>query len=279
VHFTKLQGAGNDFFIIEPNGADRDWADVSSRICDRYFGAGADGVILAQPSTKADLRMRLFNSDGSEAEVSGNGLRCLAKYAIERSLVSSDGRAISIETLAGVSEAQPVIANGRVSSVRVGMGRPRFAPQEIPVALESKPPLLNVALEIEGQTLVVACVSMGNPHAVLFIDAALDSLPIEHIGPVVEHHELFPERVNFNVARVIRRDRIEMHTWERGAGLTLACGSGACATVVAGRLLDLVDDVVQVRQPGGELLLEWDGVGEVFLSGPVEEVYEGEWPD
>jgi diaminopimelate epimerase len=278
MHFTKLQGAGNDFIFIDAEGLERDWEETSRRICDRYFGAGADGVILVLPSTKADVRMRLFNSDGSEAEVSGNGLRCLAKYAIERGLVASDGP-ITIETLAGVSAAEPAIANGRVTSVRVGMGVPRFAPQEIPVAFEAEPPLLDVPMEIDGQTLTVACVSMGNPHAVLFIGAPLEELPINLIGPKVEHHPLFPERVNFNVARVLARDAIDMHTWERGAGLTLACGSGACATVVAAWLRGLVDDTVRVQQPGGELVLEWDGAGEVFLSGPVEEVYEGEWTD
>jgi diaminopimelate epimerase len=279
VKFTKLQGAGNDFFVIEPGEAERDWAELSRRICDRYFGAGADGVILALPSSQADLRMRLFNSDGSEAEVSGNGLRCLAKYAIERDLVSAAGDTITIETLAGISRAQPELAAGRVASVRVSMGSPRFAPQEIPVAFEAESPILDVPIETDDGRLTVSCISMGNPHAVHFINEPLRSLDIERIGPMIEHHPLFPERVNFNVARVVGRDRIEMHTWERGAGLTLACGSGASATVVAARLKGLVDGSVRVQQPGGELDLEWNGQGEVFLSGPVEEVYRGEWPD
>ncbi len=279
MRFAKLHGSGNDFLIIDARGVERDWSKLAAAICDRHFGAGADGLLLVLPSTVAQLRMGLYNADGSEAEMSGNGMRCFVKYAVERGLAAPRAGAVAIETLAGIITAQAAVEGGRVTSVRVGMGRPRLAPQEVPVAIEAEPPLLDVAVEIDGATLRVACVSMGNPHAVLFQDRPVEDYPLASIGPQVELHPLFPARVNFEVARVLGRDRIEARTWERGVGETLACGTGCCAIVVAARLKGLVDDRVELRERGGTLLLEWDGEGEVYLSGPAVQVYEGEWPD
>jgi diaminopimelate epimerase len=211
--------------------------------------------------------------------VSGNGMRCFVKYAVDRGLVRPRDGGVSVETLAGVLSAFVMTDGGRVASVRAGMGRPRFAPQEVPVAIEAQPPLLDVPLTIDGETIAVACVSMGNPHAVLFIDGPVEDYPLASVGPKVERHPLFPARVNFEVARVLARDLIEVRTWERGVGETLACGTGACAVLVAAQLRGLVDSYAELRERGGTLVLEWDGEGEVYLTGAAVEVYEGEWPD
>ena len=279
MNFTKLHGTGNDFIVVDARDLDRDWSKLSERICDRHFGVGADGLLIVRVSDDADLRMRLFNSDGSEAEMSGNGLRCFVKYAVDHGLVPQREGIVTVETLAGLLSSFATLSNGRVQSVRVGMGRPRFDPQEIPVAVEAKPPIKDHPLEVEGQTLAVTCLSMGNPHAVHFVDRPVDSYPLEEIGPKVEHHPLFPNRVNFEVARVLARDSIDVRVWERGVGETLACGTGVSATVVAARLHDLVGQVVEVQQPGGTLVVEWDGEDEVFLTGPAEEVFQGEWDE
>lgn len=276
--FTKMHGIGNDFVVVDARDTDRDWQKLAVPLCDRHFGIGADGLILVLPSEKADLRMRMYNPDGSESEQCGNGLRCFVKYALDRDIVSAPEGGLSIETLAGVLPAQATAVNGRVTSVRVGMGRPHFEPQQIPVAVEAEPPLKDVSIELEDRTLSVTCLSMGNPHAVLLSDDPVDDFPLEAVGPEVEHHSLFPNRVNFEVARVRARDRIDVRVWERGAGPTLACGSGAAAVMVAARLHNLVDDRTEVQLPGGVLTLEWDGAADVFLTGPAVEVFEGEWP-
>jgi diaminopimelate epimerase len=186
---------------------------------------------------------------------------------------------LAVETLAGWLTTEVSLASGRVESVRVGMGRPRFASQEIPVAVEAEPPLKDARIDVDGQRFTVTCLSMGNPHAVHFIDGPVAEFPLLDLGPKVEHHPLFPSRVNFEVARVLGRDRIEARTWERGVGETLACGTGACAIVVAARLHGLVDERVELRERGGPLIVEWDGSGEVYLTGPAVEVFEGEWPE
>jgi diaminopimelate epimerase len=281
MRFTKLHGTGNDFIVIDAREHERDWAKLAIAICERHAGAGADGILLVKPPSAAGaaLRMVLYNADGSEAEMSGNGMRCFVKYAVDRGLAQPKDGMVAIETLAGVMTTTVTLSAGRVESVCVGMGRPRFAPQEIPVAIETEPPIQDYPLTVYGRTIAVTCVSMGNPHAVHFIDSAVAGYPLLELGPKVEHHPLFPRRVNFGVARVLGRDRIEARVWERGAGETLACGTGVSAAMVAARLKGLVDDRVTVMQPGGPLLLEWDGAGEVYLTGPVVEVYEGEWPE
>jgi diaminopimelate epimerase len=279
MRFTKLHGTGNDFIVVDARAIERDWAKLAIAICERHVGAGADGILLVKPSSAAALRMVLYNADGSEAEMSGNGMRCFVKYAVDRGLAQPQDGALAIETLAGVLTTRVTLRDGRVESVRVGMGRPHFAPQEIPVAIEAEPPIQDYPLQINGETIAVTCVSMGNPHAVHLINSPVDTYPLLQLGPMVEHHPLFPRRVNFGVARVLARDRMEARVWERGAGETLACGTGVSAAMVAARLKGLVDDRVTIAQPGGALQLEWDGAGEVFLTGPAVEVYEGEWPD
>ena len=279
MNFTKMQGTGNDFVVVDAHDLERDWSKLATAICDRHFGIGADGLVLVLPSEVADLRMRMFNPDGSEAEMCGNGIRCFVKFAAERELALLRDGAMSVETQAGVLTTEATLEQSSVVSVRVGMGRPRFRPPEIPVAVEAEPPIRRLPLEVDGQAVTVTCLSMGNPHAIHLSERSVDEYPLETIGPAVERHPLFPNRVNFSVARVLARDRIEARVWERGAGATLACGSGAAAVMVAARLEELVDDHVEMRLPGGVLALEWDGEGEVYLTGPAIEVFAGEWPE
>ncbi|MDO8613261.1 MAG: diaminopimelate epimerase [Dehalococcoidia bacterium] len=282
--FAKMQGTGNDFLLVETSDEGRDWGALAQAMCERHYGVGADGLMLVLPSQAADVRMRLFNADGSEAEVSGNGVRCLVKYVIERGLARPrDGR-LRVEAASGLLEAEVFGEGGRVERVRLSMGAPRFAPREVPVLTEAEPPLIDLPLEVDGETLAVTCLSMGNPHAVLFVDGPVAEYPLEHLGPKVERHPAFPARVNFGVARMLGRDRMELRVWERGVGETLACGSGSSAAMVAARLKGLAGDTVDITQTGGLLTLEWDadacsGRGEVFLTGPADFVFEGDWPE
>jgi diaminopimelate epimerase len=275
--FVKMHGTGNDFVLLEAQGNERDWPRLAQAACDRHFGVGADGLILVLPSVRADVRMRIFNPDGSEAEMCGNGLRCIVKYAVEGGLARPRAGRIDVETPAGVLAAQTFGDGRTVERVRVSMGVPRFAPAEIPVLIEAEPPILNLPLEVAGRALRLTCLSMGNPHAVHFLDEPVAAFPLDEIGPLVERRPLFPQRINFEVACVQATDRIEARVWERGVGPTLACGTGASATVVAARLQGLVGERVDITLPGGTLLIEWDGRGEVHLTGPAERVFSGEW--
>ena len=275
--FVKMQGTGNDFILVEAKGEEKDWPQLAREMCDRHFGVGADGLMLVLPSQRADVAMRLFNVDGSEAEVSGNGVRCLVKYAVERGLTAATSGRVTVEAASGLLAAEVFAEAGQLSGVRLAMGAPRFLPAEIPVLADTEPPLLDLPLDIEGQRLRVTCLSMGNPHAVLFFAQPVERYPLERVGPTVERHPSFPQRVNFGVARVLGRARMELRVWERGVGETLACGSGSCAAMVAARLHHLVEDQVDISQPGGTLTVEWDGRGEVYLTGPAKFVFEGEW--
>jgi len=285
--FSKLQATGNDFILVDAlTGPGKgDWGEVTQAICDRHFGVGADGLILVQNSTIADLKMRLFNSDGSEAEVSGNGLRCFAKYAIEKGLIGKmssragqSNRHLTIETLSGVRKVRAYMSGNKVNRAEVNMGLPRFQPEQIPVKVKVDIiPILGYPLVIDGKKLTLALLSMGNPHVVSFLSRPVADFPLAEIGPKVERHTMFPQRTNFGIARVLSRGKIEARVWERGVGETLACGSGACAIAVAAQLLDYVESQVDIILDGGTLTVSWDRVGEVLLTGPVEEVFAGEW--
>jgi diaminopimelate epimerase len=277
VNFLKMHGTGNDFVVINASGEERDWSSLAVAMCDRHFGVGSDGLILALPSSNADLRMRMFNPDGSEAEMCGNGIRCLTKFAIENGIANPKAGAITIETLAGDLRCETSIRDGRVDRVRVAMGAPRFRPEQISVKADGDGPLRNFPVSVDGSSYPVTCVSMGNPHAVLFTDTPVERFDLEHIGPRIEHHPAFPKRVNFEVVNVLERGHVRARVWERGAGLTLACGTGACAVGVAAYLADISDGRTIVSLPGGDLEIEWDGSGDVFLSGPAVEVFRGEW--
>ncbi|MDH4067702.1 MAG: diaminopimelate epimerase [Dehalococcoidia bacterium] len=283
--FSKLQATGNDFLLTDARTMEVDWPKLAQAMCDRHFGVGADGLMLVQNSAVADLRMRLFNSDGSEAEVSGNGLRCFAKYAIEKGLTDKmplragqSNRSLSIESLSGVRKVQAYMSGNRVNRVEVNMGLPRFQAEQIPVNVQVDiTPILNYPLMIDRKKLTLSLLSMGNPHAVSFLSRPVGNFPLAEIGPKVERHAAFPQRTNFEVARVLSRGKVEARVWERGVGETLACGSGASAIAVAAQLLDYVDRELDIMLPGGTLTVSWDRVGEVLLTGAVEEVFTGEW--
>ena len=280
--FWKMHGTGNDFVIAEaePGAGDRDWGALARRVCDRHFGVGADGLILSLPSEVADSRMRIFNPDGSEAEMCGNGIRCFVKFAFDQGLVRSSGGTMTVQTMPGVVRTQANFdETGAVESVRTSMGRPTFAPQDVGARIEHSPPVLDLPLEAAGESLSLTLVSMGNPHAVAFIDTPPAGYDLARIGPAVEHHELFANRTNFEIVQVLDRSHIVMRVWERGVGETLACGSGACAATVATRLHGRAGDDVEVTLPGGTLRIEWDGEGEAYLSGPAVRVFAAEWSE
>ena len=274
MNFVKLQATGNDFILIDARGLERGWGSLAKAVCERRFGVGGDGLILLLTSKVADFRMRIFNSDGSEAEVCGNGLRCFARYAINHGLAEADKK-MTIETMAGVKTVE-LCPDGRF---RVNMGTPRFSPEDIPVAIVAETiPIVDYPVQVGGRELLVTVVSLGNPHGVCFVEE-LSDFPLAQIGPLVEHHELFPQRLNFEIARVVSRRKIEARVWERGAGETLSCGSGACAVAIAAQVHDYVDSQVDIVLPGGRLGIEWPGKGEVYLSGGAELVFTGEWPE
>jgi diaminopimelate epimerase len=280
VEFAKYHGAGNDFILVDGNGLDKNWGALSLAICERNLGAGADGLLIALPSVnEAHVRMRLFISDGSEAEMSGNGVRCFAKYVVENGLAQPDGVDLRVDSGAGDIVVSLERRGGEVVGATVDMGTPRFAPDEIPVAVERTPPVLDLPVPVDDRDYALSCVSMGNPHAVHFIDTAVAAFPLREVGPKVEHHVLFPARVNFEVAQVLDRGHIVSRTWERGVGETQACGTGASAIMVSARLHGWVDDEVEVNEPGGVLILRWSGSGSVLLTGPAAFVFSGEWPD
>lgn len=284
--FTKLQSTGNDFVLVEAAGLNMDWPKVAAAICHRHYGVGGDGLLLLLPSDTADFTMRTFNGDGSEAEACGNGLRCLVQYIFSCGLLDSEAETVSVATAAGVRQARLHKQGDELVGIESGMGVPKFKAGEIPVAVvtgrgkKAKETgfLSDYPLVINGQRLSLSFVSMGNPHTIYFRQKPVAGFPLSLIGPTVENHKLFPNRVNFEVANVVSRKLIEVRVWERGVGETLACGSGACAVAVAARMLGYVDDKVDIKLPGGTLGVEWPGSGEVRLSGRAEVVFTGEWP-
>lgn len=283
--FTKLQGAGNDFILVEASEINLDWSQMAITMCDRRFGIGADGLLVLLPSKLADFQMHIFNPDSSEAEACGNGLRCLAKYVIDMGLVNSGAQEILIETVAGIRKARIYRARGKLTKIQVGMGEPKFGAKDIPVVIGPKEEnlvdiksMLSHHVSIGDRELLLNFVSMGNPHAIYFWQHPVSHFPLSQLGPEVEQHKMFPDRINFEVVKVISRRQIEARVWERGVGETLACGTGACAVAVAAQLLGYIDNKVGVKLPGGTLEVEWDRVGEVLLGGPAEIVFTGEWP-
>ncbi|MFC1848497.1 diaminopimelate epimerase [Chloroflexota bacterium] len=276
MNFSKMQGAGNDFVLIDARELELDWPALAKSICHRHYGVGADGLLLVLPSEAAEFRLRMFNPDGSEAEACGNGLRCFAKYVRDSDFTASDE--FIIETMAGTRKAR-ILGD---DEIRVGMGAPVFDPAAIPVIVERRDeqgPVLDYSVKVDGTELRVSFVSMGNPHAVCFLSEPIADFPLTEIGPRVEHHRMFPNRVNFEVANVIDRNKIKARVWERGAGETLACGSGACAIAVIARLKEISDNPVDIVLPGGTLIVDWNGSGEMLLSGPARLVFHGVWED
>jgi diaminopimelate epimerase len=277
IQFSKMHGLGNDFVVVDAvrQRFDVDYSDFAQAVCDRNFGVGGDGLILVLPSDHSDLRMRIFNTDGSEPQMCGNGIRCFAKFAYEEGLVEKD--VISVETLAGVMVITLGIQAGHVSSVEVDMGPPRLRRAEIPM-LGGDPSshVLRDVMDVKGQSFEVTAVSMGNPHAVIFVPDT-QAIEIDVLGPLFERHAIFPERTNTEFVQIVSPTEAIMRVWERGAGETLACGTGACAVVVAGILNGLLSQKVTVHLPGGDLLIEWQqGDKHVIMSGPATLVFKGE---
>ncbi len=274
--FAKMHGAGNDYVYV--NGFEEvveDPARLAVEVSNRNFGVGSDGLILILPSQVADLRMRMFNADGSEAEMCGNGVRCVAKYAYDHGLVAE--REITVETGAGILTLQlfPNALN-RVEKVRVNMGRPRLTRGEIPVTGPPGEQVVGVELKALDRTFHITCVSMGNPHCVIFVDS-VEEFPVEKYGPVIERHPWFPNRINVEFVELLSRTEVRQRTWERGAGETLACGTGASAVTVAGVLSGLTERRIVNHLRGGDLELEWAEDGHVFMTGPAVQVFEGEY--
>ncbi len=277
MQFTKMQGIGNDLICID--ASDRDDLDFSSLallMCKPHFGVGADGLFVILRSDSADLGMRMFNSDGSEAEMDGNALRCLGKYVYERGMIRAPE--LVVETRGGLKSVRLETENHRVISATVDMGSPELNPRKVPVDLPGEL-VLRHRMQIMGQTYFITCVSMGNPHAVLFVrDPEVVDVPM--LGPMLEHHPLFPRRTNVEFTRVISRDVLQMRVWERGAGETLACGTGACAALVAAVLNGLSNRKVQMKLAGGNLNIFWDPEdNHVYQTGPAAFVFDGEWPE
>lgn len=275
IKFTKLHGTGNDFVLIDARTQQpRDWSALARAVCDRHFGVGADGILLVSESGPADYRMIMYNPDGSEAEMCGNGIRCFAKYLFDTGDLR--GREASIETGDGIKRVELETGEGRVRRVVVDMGRPNFTPAEIPILADGDV-VIDLPRTVDGHALALTAVSMGNPHAIHFLADDPREFPLERVGPLVEHDALFPRRVNFEIARVRSRSAVDVRVWERGAGITLACGTGACAVFAAARRKDLIDDRAVLRLPGGELEMRNGPDGQILMAGPAEEVFTGEW--
>jgi diaminopimelate epimerase len=285
--FTKMHGIGNDYVYV--NGFTETLADpaaVARKVSDRHFGIGGDGLILVLPSSVADVRMRMFNADGSESEMCGNGIRCVAKYAYDHGLSRSNP--MKVETGRGVLSLALKIAGGKVQTVTVDMNEPVLDLPKIPVNSEMLArregehshllKLKAVGPEVES-TFAATFVSMGNPHAVIFVND-VRSIDLEKLGPRIENHPAFPRRINAHFVQIVSPTEVIMRTWERGSGITLACGTGACAVAVAGLLTGKTSRNVLAHLPGGDLLLEWrEADNHVYMTGPAAEVFSGEWSD
>ncbi|MEL7038552.1 MAG: diaminopimelate epimerase [Cyanobacteria bacterium J06592_8] len=277
IAFTKYQGLGNDFILIDNRHQSEPLItpETAMQMCDRNFGIGADGVIFALPGTSdTDYTMRIFNSDSSEPQMCGNGIRCLAKFIANLEQRDQSSIRYKIHTLAGLITPE-ILPDGQV---KVDMGEPRLLAKEIPTTLAAADDkVVNVPLTVADQSWLVTCVSMGNPHCITFVEDVA-TIPLAEIGPQFEHHPVFPERTNTEFIEIVKPDYLKMRVWERGAGATLACGTGACAVVVAGVLTGNCDRQVTVELPGGCLMIEWSAQDErLYMSGPAEQVFTGQW--
>ncbi|MFL2639938.1 MAG: diaminopimelate epimerase [Dehalococcoidia bacterium] len=274
--FHKIQGTGNDFIVCHDlSEEETNWAELATKVCNRRFGIGADGLILVKRGTSSDISMRMFNPDGTESEMCGNGIRCVAKFAYDEGLVDNPSN-ITIATGSGIYEVWSTVdSNGKIEKVRVDMNKPIVEPSKIPVTIDSNGPIIDYPVNIHNNDLNLSFISMGNPHAIHFYDGDLESVNLEDLGPQVESHLLFPNKTNFEIVNVLNKESLKVRVWERGAGITLACGSGACASFAAAHLKGLVGNRADVELPGGTLVIEWDGEGSVYMTGSVETVFTG----
>ncbi|PCK69752.1 diaminopimelate epimerase-like protein [Paenibacillus larvae subsp. larvae B-3650] len=276
MNITKMNGLGNDFIVVSgekqlPAGV----SDLAIRLCNRHFGIGADGLVYILPSKEADFMMRIINSDGSEAEQCGNAIRCVAKYVVDHGLVEHQNDEITIQTIgAGIQRVFVHKKDGKVDTVRVDMGEPILNGLDIPTTVNANP-VVKYPVEVNGRRFQFTAVSMGNPHCVIYVDDAV-TMNLHEWGPLLEVHPLFPKKINVEFATVQSRDRVIMHVWERGAGPTLACGTGACATLVASVLNNLTDRRATISLKGGDLFIEWNEAdNHVYMTGPAAEVFQG----
>ncbi|MEA5514738.1 diaminopimelate epimerase [Nodularia sp. UHCC 0506] len=276
IEFTKYHGLGNDFILVDNRASSLPvlTPEQAIKLCDRHFGIGADGVIFALPGENgADYTMRIFNSDGSEPEMCGNGIRCLGRFIADLEGESRNQDSYRIHTLAGMITPQ-LMADGQV---KVDMGLPKLLAGEIPTTLDTaETKVINQPIEVGGKTWEVTCVSMGNPHCITFVEDVA-AISLETIGPKFEHHPAFPQRINTEFIQVVSRDYVKMRVWERGAGITLACGTGACAALVAGVLTGNCDRIATVELPGGPLQIEWSEIDQrIYMTGPAQKVFTGQ---
>ena len=271
MQFWKMQGLGNDYIVIDNRDekiSTKKAADLAKQLCERRFSIGADGLLLVSGSKVADAKMRIFNADGSEAEMCGNGIRCFAKYCYETSIVAKPK--LTVETLSGVKHVWLTLNGKEISAIKVDMGAPNWQRSSLPMTGQGT--CINEDLEVDGETFKVTCLSMGNPHCVIFVEC-VDCFPVEEIGPKIENHKAFPKRTNVGFVELLNENELNVRVWERGCGETLACGTGTCAAVVASNKLGLVGNKVTAHVLGGELTVE---IGEtLFLSGAAEKVFEG----
>ncbi len=282
VEFTKLHGAGNDYIAIDGRGIDRDWGALSKAMSALAFGVGSDGIVLVQNSDIAQIRMRVYNPDGSEAEMSGNGIRLFSKFVVDRKFVLPEDNGLTVETGGGVRVVWPIMQDDKMVAAKVAMGEPTFIPAEIPVelaAIGDLEILKDFPIQAGGYDLKITCLAVGNPHAVVVMKDPVEDFPLTEVGPHVEHHELFPNRINFEIVNVINRSKIRARIFERGAGETMSSGTGSTAAASAARAHGLVDNTVDVIVDGGILRISWDETGQAYLEGPAVEVFSGVWPD
>jgi diaminopimelate epimerase len=271
MQFWKMHGLGNDYVVIDNRDGkigDKQAAELAKKLCERRFSVGADGLLLVCGSQSADVKMRIFNADGSEAGMCGNGIRCFSKYCYENGIVKKNE--FMVETLSGIKHVWLIVKGDEVESVKVDMGAPNWERKSLPMAGEGT--CINQNLDVDEENYNVTCLSMGNPHCVIFVDK-VDEFPVEYVGPMVENHDAFPKRTNVGFVQVLNRNELKVRVWERGCGETLACGTGTCAAVVAANKLGKVGNKVTVHVLGGDLQVE---VGKsLFLSGAAEKVFQG----
>ena len=266
--FTKMHGCGNDYIYVDGK------SEVVKFLSDRHFGIGGDGVIFINPSDVADFEMEMYNMDGSRSEMCGNGIRCVGKYVYDHGLTRKTS--LSIVSCGKIKYLELTVEDGKVAKVRVNMGSPVLEAAEIPV-VASQSPVVDTPIAVDGREYRMTCVSMGNPHAIVYVDEMIDDETMAKIGPLFEHHERFPRRVNTEFVKVLDRERVQMRVWERGTGETLACGTGACAVTVASILNGLTEDDITVELLGGNLEIFWDRKENVvYMTGPATTVFEGE---
>lgn len=280
IEFAKLHGCGNDYIAVDGRWIERDWSALTAEMSRPAFGVGSDGIVLLQDSNVAQVRMRVFNPDGSEAEMSGNGIRLFAKFVLDRRLAESTEDGLTVETLGGVRTVWPEMVDGQMKSARVAMGPATFTATEVPVDTSELGGIKEVvaeAVNIGDVELNLTCLGIGNPHAVAITKESVEDFPLTEVGPFVENHPMFPQRINFEIVNVHARDRIRARIFERGAGETMSSGTGSTASAFACRRLGLVDDAVDVVVDGGVLRISWDENDEAYLEGPAVEVFTGVW--